>query len=102
MAIHRRAGAALTAGAGGCHAPPMGRAGGVPAKIVRPVASGLLRRPRLFRLLDRGPRVVWLHGPPGAGKTALASSHVEAGRRPCAWYQLDARDGELAAFFHYM
>ncbi len=59
----------------------MTRLAHAPAKIVRPLAAGLVRRPRLFRLLDRGTRVTWLCGPPGSGKTALATSYLEAPRR---------------------
>ena len=40
--------------------------------------------------------------PVGSGKTALAASYVETRRRPSGWYQLDARDGDLATFFYYM
>ena len=73
-----------------------------PAKLARPVAAAVVPRPRLFGVLDRAPRSAWLFGPPGSGKTALASSYVEARRHAAAWYQIDARDGDLATFFDYM
>jgi ATP/maltotriose-dependent transcriptional regulator MalT/DNA-binding SARP family transcriptional activator len=69
---------------------------------VRPVAAAVIPRPRLFGALDRAPDTAWLCGPPGSGKTALASSYVEARRRPSAWYQIDAGDGDLATFFDSM
>ena len=80
----------------------MARNARTPAKLARPVAAAVVPRPRLFGVLDRAPRSVWLFGPPGSGKTALASSYVEARRRAAAWYQIDAGDGDLATFFEYM
>src|SRR5262245_29797643 len=80
----------------------MTRLARAPAKVVAPVAAGLVRRPRLFRLLERGSRGTWLCGPPGSGKTALAASYLELPRRAGGWYQLDERDVDLATFFHYM
>ena len=73
-----------------------------PAKLARPVADGLVARPRLFARLDAGPTTSWLWGPPGSGKTALATSYLDARRRMTGWYQLDAGDADLATFFHYM
>lgn len=88
---------------GGSARPPrMTRLARAPAKIVPPVAAGLVRRPRLFRLLDRGARTVWLGGPPGSGKTALAATYIDARRRVSGWYQLDERDADLATFFYYL
>lgn len=46
--------------------------------------------------------MVWVSGPPGAGKTILASSYVESRGRKCLWYRLDAADADLATFFYYM
>jgi len=74
------------------------------AKITRPRTATVLARTRLFRWLDRARRspVVWVSGPPGAGKTTLVSSYVERRRLRCLWYQLDAGDGDVATFFHYL
>jgi ATP/maltotriose-dependent transcriptional regulator MalT/two-component SAPR family response regulator len=74
------------------------------AKIIRPGAKGIYPRKRLFRLLDRGRRfpVIWITGPPGSGKTSLATSYVEARKLPCLWYQVDERDNDIASFFYYM
>ena len=48
----------------------------LPPKLSRPSAAGLAVRERLFALLDRFRRrpITWVEGPPGAGKTSLASS----------------------------
>jgi DNA-binding SARP family transcriptional activator len=41
-------------------------------------------------------------GPPGAGKTALVSSYLAARRRHELWYEIDARDEDVAGFFYYL
>jgi LuxR family maltose regulon positive regulatory protein len=73
------------------------------AKITRPRYARVLARTRLFRSLDdRSCPLVWLSAPPGAGKTALISSFIEARNVPHLWYQLDRGDGDLPTFFHYL
>ncbi len=61
-------------------------------------------RERLFALFDgaRQRKVVWLSGPPGAGKTTLVVSYLDARKLRSIWYQLDASDGDIGAFFHYL
>ncbi|HDH02396.1 MAG TPA: hypothetical protein ENH17_04625 [Nitrospirae bacterium] len=74
------------------------------AKITRPAHTGVLQRKRLFRLLDikcKQP-IVWVSGPPGSGKTVLASSYIDAGNLQCLWYQADEGDSDIATFFYYM
>lgn len=65
---------------------------------------GALPRERLFTLLDRAREqpVVWISGPPGAGKTTLVASYLEARKSTYVWYQLDASDADIGAFFHYL
>ena len=68
------------------------------AKITRPSLGGVLPRPRLFRLLDARRPLTWVCGPPGAGKTALVASYLDARRVRSLWYHCDAGDGDIAAF----
>jgi ATP/maltotriose-dependent transcriptional regulator MalT/DNA-binding SARP family transcriptional activator len=76
----------------------------LPAKLTRPAAGGLVRRERLFRLLDESLRrkLVWVSGPGGAGKTSLVSTYLETRRMRSLWYQVDSRDADVATFFHYL
>jgi DNA-binding SARP family transcriptional activator len=74
------------------------------AKTTRPAIASAVPRERLFARLDgtAGRTVAWISGPPGAGKTTLAASYVEARRYRCLWYQVDADDADVATFFHYL
>ena len=73
------------------------------AKTTRPQLGAIVARERLFQRMDDLPtrKVVWVSGLPGAGKTSLAASYVEARQRRCLWYEMDADDGDVANFFHY-
>ena len=80
----------------------MARGTALPAKLIRPTQSGAYRRARLFTLLDGCRPVCWVSGPPGAGKTTLAASYVEARHLRTLWYQLDEGDADAATFFYYL
>lgn len=76
----------------------------LPAKITRPEFAAITLRERLFNKLDKclEKPVTWVAGPPGAGKTALLSSYIDARGMPYIWYQLDEGDDEPESLFYYL
>ncbi len=75
-----------------------------PAKLARPRLHDIAGRERLFSLLDERCKrpLIWIFGPPGAGKTTLVASYLHARRLPGIWYQADAGDGDPATLFYYL
>lgn len=62
-------------------------------------------RERLFARLDqeRSHRsALCVVGPPGAGKTTLVASWLDARQHDGIWFQVDPGDGDLATFFYHL
>jgi len=74
------------------------------AKLSRPRSHSALPRERLFALLDdfRTHPIRWIAAPPGAGKTTLAASWLEARALCSCWYRIDERDADPATLFYYL
>jgi len=74
------------------------------AKIARPASSELLRRDRLFDLMDRarGGQLLWVSAPCGAGKTSLVASWLEARGLRALWISVDPGDADPASLFYYL
>ena len=74
------------------------------AKFSRPRLYAVVKRERLFKALDaaRAHPIVFIAGPPGAGKSTLVASYVESRRAPGLWFQADIGDSDPATFFHYV
>lgn len=75
-----------------------------PAKITQPRLFGASPRTRLFVRLDelRARPLVWVAGPPGAGKTTLVASYLEARGLTGIWLQADRADADPATFFYFL
>jgi LuxR family maltose regulon positive regulatory protein len=74
------------------------------AKLTRPRLHKAVARERLFGKLDEARAhkpAICVVGPPGAGKTTLVASWLDARGIKGIWYQVDPGDADLATFFYY-
>ena len=72
-------------------------------KITPPAVRAIPRVPRQFARLDSAEApALWLHGPPGAGKTTLVANWLAARGRDLAWLRLDPDDSDPSTLFFYL
>ncbi|HEX7312972.1 MAG TPA: AAA family ATPase [Pyrinomonadaceae bacterium] len=74
-------------------------------KITAPRQNPRVSRPRLLGMLGEGLNSCTstiVTGRAGAGKTMLAKDFTRGCGRRAAWYTVEASDGELPIFFHYL
>jgi DNA-binding SARP family transcriptional activator len=71
-------------------------------KLKSPVVKAPLMRTRLFPDLESGAAGTWIFAPPGAGKTTLVASYLQARGRKALWFNLDRDDRDLSTFFHFL
>jgi LuxR family transcriptional regulator, maltose regulon positive regulatory protein len=76
----------------------------LPAKLILPDPVDAIRRPRVFRALDRltKRRITWVHAPAGAGKTTVVATHLRVRGFPALWYEVDSGDADEGALYHYL
>lgn len=73
------------------------------AKLSLPHLHETVPRSRLLDALrDVEERLIWVSGPPGAGKTCLLSDYVRRESIPHLWYQLDPGDEDPAVLFPWL
>jgi LuxR family maltose regulon positive regulatory protein len=75
------------------------------AKLTRPRLHKAVARERLFAKLDEAREhkpAICVVGPPGAGKTTVVASWLDARGIKGIWYQVDSGDADLATLFYYL
>lgn len=74
------------------------------AKLTPPRLHNAVARERLFDAVDEARQypIIWVTGPPGAGKTTLVASYTRSRNLDAVWCQLDRGDADPATFFYFL
>ena len=73
-------------------------------KLAPPRLGRVFARDRLFVLLDAlsDHPAIWLHGAPGAGKSTLVATWLQARKSKVLWLQVDAGDADPATLVEFL
>ena len=73
-------------------------------KLAPPRLGRVFVRDRLFALLDAlsDHPAIWLHGAPGAGKSTLVATWLQARKSKVLWLQVDAGDADPATLVEFL
>jgi len=73
-------------------------------KLAPPRLGRVFARDRLFTLLDAlsDHPAIWLHGAPGAGKSTLVATWLQARKSKVLWLQVDAGDADPATLVEFL
>ncbi len=73
-------------------------------KLAPPRLGRVFARDRLFALLDAlsDHPAIWLHGAPGAGKSTLVATWLQARKSKVLWLQVDAGDADPATLVEFL
>ncbi len=76
----------------------------VRSKLLVPSPAGLLHRPRLCQVIERGLecKLTLVSAPAGYGKTSALVDFAQHSSVPVCWYTADERDRDLGIFVEYL
>lgn len=76
----------------------------VRSKLLVPSPAGLLHRPRLYQVAERGLdcKLTLISAPAGYGKTSVLVDFAQRTGVPVCWYTADERERDLGLFVEYL
>lgn len=75
-----------------------------PTKIMPPDYERVFERRHLLDSIKRSKtaKVIWVHGPPGAGKTIFVASFLKTKGESFLWYRIDNSGNHFADIFYFL